>query len=244
MINIVICDTYDEMSEMAAEIVAKHISGRKCVLGLATGSTPEGMYRHLIRLYEDKQCDFSKTITFNLDEYYPILADDSQSYRYYMNHKLFNHVNIDSRNTNVPNGESEDVDRECDIYESKIVNAGGIDVQVLGMGINGHIGFNEPGDALVAKTHKTKLSDSTLEANSRFFDNIDTMPKMALTMGMKTILSARKILLLVNGLSKHTALQKLLDGVISTQWPISFLNLHDNVTLICDREAYYGNNAQ
>ena len=242
--NIVICDTYDEMSEMAAEMIAKHISGRKCVLGLATGSTPEGMYRHLIKLCKDKQCDFSKTVTFNLDEYYPISPDNPQSYRYYMNNKLFNHVNIDFRNTNVPDGESENAERDCDIYESKIANAGGIDIQVLGMGVNGHIGFNEPDDELIAKTHKTMLSDSTLEANSRFFDNIDTMPKMALTMGMKTILSARKILILVNGLSKHSALQKLIDGVISTQWPISFLNLHSDVTLICDREAYYGNNAQ
>ena len=241
--NIVICDSYEEMSTKAAHIVSKNISGKKCVLGLATGSTPEGMYCQLIKLYNQGLCDFSKVTTFNLDEYYPISSQDPQSYRYFMNQKLFNHININIENTNVPDGNTEDADKECIEYERKIYNAGGIDLQVIGMGINGHIGFNEPDDVLVAKTHKTKLTESTLEANSRFFESIDEVPNMALTMGMKTILSSKKILLLVSGAAKHASLHKLIDGIISTQCPVTFLNLHNDVTLICDKSAYYGVNA-
>lgn len=238
--NVVICDDYNKMSEKAAAFVAKNISGKKCVLGLATGSTPEGMYDELVKLNKAGKCDFSKVTTFNLDEYYPISSDDPQSYRYYMNTKLFDLVNIEKQNTNIPNGLSVDADHECEVYERKISGIGGIDLQVVGMGANGHMGFNEPGSELIGITHKTELMPSTIAANARFFESESMVPTMALTMGMKTILSARKILALVSGVGKHGPLSKLLEGIISTEFPITFLNLHSDVTLICDRAAYYG----
>lgn len=240
--NIIICDDYKSMSAKAAEFVAQNISGKKCVLGLATGSTPEGMYAELIDLNKAGNCDFANVTTFNLDEYYPIDPTDPQSYRYYMNTKLFDHINIDPQNTNVPCGSAEDADAECEAYECKIANAGGIDLQVVGMGPNGHVGFNEPGESLIGPTHKTALTSSTIEANSRFFESADLVPTMALTMGMKSILSARKIVVVVNGAAKHEPLRKLLSGEISTKYPITFLNLHNDVTLFCDKEAYYGKN--
>ena len=238
--NIVICDDYQKMSEKAAEIVANKVSGKKCVLGLATGSTPEGMYSSLVEMNKAGKCDFSSVVTFNLDEYYPISPEDPQSYRYYMNTKLFDLINIDKSNTNVPNGAAKDPDQECIAYEQKIANAGGIDIQVVGIGPNGHIGFNEPGKELFANTHVTSLTPSTIDANSRFFASVDDVPTKALTMGMKSILSAKSILLVVSGANKHAPLTKLLNGTISTDCPITFLNLHNDVTLVCDREAYYG----
>lgn len=238
--NIIICDDYQKMSAKAAEIVSQNVDGKKCVLGLATGSTPEGMYSELVKMCAAGMCDFSQVTTFNLDEYYPISPDDPQSYRYYMNTKLFNHINIRPENTNVPDGSADDADEVCTVYERKIEGAGGIDIQVVGIGPNGHVGFNEPDNELVGPTHKTALTQSTIDANSRFFESADLVPTMALTMGMKTILSARRILLVVNGSAKHAPLQKLLSGAITTRCPITLLNLHNDVTLVCDKEAYYG----
>jgi glucosamine-6-phosphate deaminase len=238
--NIIVCDNYSELSKTAAGIVAEAISGKKTCLGLATGSTPEGMYDCLAELYESGKCDFSGVVTFNLDEYYPISPDHPQSYRYYMNRRLFNRVNINKSNTHIPFGLASDPELECAEYERQIAGAGGIDLQVLGVGANGHIGFNEPGDELMPLTHLTELSKSTIKANSRFFETVDEMPKKAITMGIKTILTSRRIVVLVSGAVKHEALKKLFEGKITASWPITFLNLHNDVTLICDRGAYNG----
>ena len=235
--KIEICENYEEMSRRAAEIFQKEIKENpKCVLGLATGSTPVGMYEKLCAM----GLDFSGVKTVNLDEYYPISPENENSYRYFMNENLFSKVNIDKKNTHVPNGAAKNPDEECEKYDEMIENLGGIDLQVLGIGANGHIGFNEPGAELVAKTHVTALTESTIKANARFFDDISSVPTHALTMGMASILGARKIVLLVSGKQKHDALKALEDDKITTAIPATFLKLHPNVTVICDRDAYIG----
>ncbi|MGI6166810.1 MAG: glucosamine-6-phosphate deaminase [Eubacteriales bacterium] len=237
--KIVVCDN-QELSKTAAKIVAEVISGKKVCLGLATGSTPEAMYDCLVELFKAGKCDFSGVTTFNLDEYYPISPDNPQSYRYYMDKRLFEHVNIDKSATHIPSGMASDPELECAEYEKMIAACGGIDLQVLGVGANGHIGFNEPGDALIPQTHLTELTPSTIKANARFFKSEAQVPKLAITMGMRSILSARRIVALASGSVKHEAIKKLLEGKITTRWPVTFLNLHNDVTLICDKEAYYG----
>ena len=239
--RLIICENYDEISLRAAALVAERINTKPdCVLGLATGSTPEGMYKILIDMYKNGEVDFSSVKTFNLDEYYPIEKSNSQSYDYFMRAKLFSHINIDEKNTNIPDGQADDADKECDSYEEKIASSGGIDLQILGIGQNGHIGFNEPGEYLHSKTHVTGLTESTISANSRFFDSADEVPKNALTMGIATILSAKKIILLASGKSKHDAISKLLSGKITTDCPASMLNIHNDLVIICDQEAYNG----
>ena len=184
--KIEICENYEEMSRRAAEIFQKEIKENpKCVLGLATGSTPVGMYEKLCTM----GLDFSGVKTVNLDEYYPISPENENSYRYFMNENLFSKVNIDKKNTHVPNGAAKNPDKECRKYDEMIENLGGIDLQVLGIGANGHIGFNEPGAELVAKTHVTALTESTIKANARFFDDISSVPTHALTMGIITLRS-------------------------------------------------------
>ena len=220
--------------------MAEAISGKKVCLGLATGSTPEGMYDCLVELHKSGKCNFSGVVTFNLDEYYPISPGDPLSYRYYMDKRLFDRVNINKSLTHVPFGLAPDPEFECAEYERQIAGFGGIDLQVLGVGANGHIGFNEPGDELISLTHLAELTPSTIKANSRFFESEDAVPKQAITMGIKTILSARRILALAHGAVKHEAIKKLLEGKITTRWPVTFLNLHSDVTLICDKEAYCG----
>lgn len=233
----VICKNYEEMSDRAAEIFAAQIKEKPTsVLGLATGSTPVGMYKNLAGM----NLDFSRITTVNLDEYYPISPENENSYRYFMNENLFDKVNIDKNNTYVPCGTAPDPDAECKAYDALIYKLGGIDLQVLGIGPNGHIGFNEPGGELFSNTHVTDLTESTIKANSRFFDSIDEVPKKALTMGMSSILSARKIVLLISGKGKHTALAALLNDKITPMVPATFLKLHKDVTVICDREAYEG----
>ncbi len=238
--KIIICNDYAEMSAKAAEIVRDAVSGKKACLGLATGSTPEGMYDLLSSMCKKGECDFSGITTFNLDEYYPISPDDPQSYRYYMNKRFFDKINIDINSTFIPDGLAADPGIECSEYEKKIAERGGIDLQIIGIGPNGHIGFNEPDEELIPLTHVTNLASSTVEANSRFFASPDEVPKQALTMGIKTILSAGRIIVLASGSAKHKALSKMLDGKISTMCPVTMVNLHRNVTLICDKEAYYG----
>jgi glucosamine-6-phosphate deaminase len=191
-------------------------------------------------MYNEGKLDFSKVKTFNLDEYYPIKADNDQSYRYFMNKYLFDRVNIDKANTNVPNGEAPDADVEGREYDEKLALAGGVDIQLLGIGRNGHIAFNEPDEALIAGTHKTALTEDTIEANSRLFNSIDEVPRHALTMGMASIMSAKMIVLLANGKGKNEAIKKLRDDKISTDCPASFLKLHSNVVIICDKEAWNG----
>jgi glucosamine-6-phosphate deaminase len=232
-------NTYEEMSAAAADIFAKQINIKKdSVLGLATGSTPIGMYQRLIEMNKSGIIDFSKIKSVNLDEYYPISPSNHQSYRYFMNTNLFDHININKDNTYVPDGSAEDPDAECVRYEEVVHSLGGIDIQILGIGQNGHIGFNEPEEELYLATHKTSLTESTLEANARFFSEDETMPNSALTMGMGTIFSAKKIILLVSGKSKREVFKQLLTDRISTSCPATLLKLHPNVTVLCDSEAY------
>lgn len=239
--KIICCNDYSEMSRVGAGMVAEIVKNKPdCVLGLATGSTPEGLYAELISMYERGELDFSTVTTVNLDEYYPITPDNSQSYRYFMNTKLFDHVNIDKANTHVPNGNASDAAAEAARYEAFVRGLGGADIQVLGIGRNGHIAFNEPAEALHPATHVTALTADTIDANARFFESIDQVPTKALTMGMGTILSAKKIIILANGKGKHEAIKAMLEGTVSTSCPASFLNLHADVTLICDRDAYEG----
>lgn len=239
--NLIVCKNYEEVSAEAAKIVFEQIKQKPdSVLGLATGSTPEGLYANMIRANQAGEISFRDVRTVNLDEYYPIRPENDQSYRYFMNQKLFLHIDIDRSNTHVPDGTAADPQKEGLRYEQLISDLGGIDLQVLGIGQNGHIGFNEPDTELDAITHKTDLTPSTIAVNSRFFASEEDVPKQALTMGMRSILNARKIILLACGKEKHTALQHLLNGKISTHWPASLLNLHSDVTVICDTAAREG----
>ena len=237
--QIILCDNYEEISSCAADIVKATVKAKpNAVLGLATGSTPEGMYRRLIRDYENGELDFSGVETFNLDEYYPLSADNEQSYHYYMNEKLFRHINVPAEKIHILNGEAADPCAECKAYGDAIAAAGGIDLQILGIGENGHIGFNEPYEYLHADVHKTGLTESTANANARFFESRDEVPRYALTVGIGDILRARKILLLASGEKKAAAVRALLDDRITTQNPASLLKIHADVVLICDRAAY------
>lgn len=237
--KISVVKNYDEMSRCAAELFAEVIRNKPdCVLGLATGDTPIGMYRELVAKYEKGELDFSAVRSVNLDEYYPITPDNDQSYRYFMNYHLFDHVNIDKAQTMVPDGTAKDVEKFCADYEAKIDELGGIDMQVLGIGRNGHIGFNEPDDELVPYTHLTALTPSTIEANSRFFASEADVPKHALTMGVESVFKARKIVLMVSGKNKAEAVKAMLQGKLNTKCPASLLRLHPDVTLICDEDAY------
>ena len=234
----IVCKTYEEISAHGAAILAGQIRRKPdCVLGLATGFTPTGMYKKLAEMHNKEALDFSKVRTFNLDEYYPIKKSDSQSYDFYMWENLFSHVNIQKENVHLPNGECEDPEEECVTYEQSIHAAGGIDMQVLGIGIDGHIGFNEAGRELKLATHLADLSPSTIEANSRFFSSAGDVPKKAITMGMGSIMKARSILLLISGESKAAVTKRLFSGVITTEVPASFLHLHPDATALLDEAA-------
>ncbi len=239
--RVIVCDTYEEMSKEAAKIMAAQVHMKpNCVLGLATGSTPVGAYNELVAMYKNGEIDFNDVTTFNLDEYYPIKRDNDQSYYYFMHDNLFNHINISEERIHVLNGEVADPEKECADYDKHIEEHGGIDLQLLGIGRNGHIAFNEPDENLVAATHVTGLTEDTIDANARFFANIKDVPTKSLTMGMAPIMKARKILILINGKGKHAALAKLLSGEISTSCPATMLNMHNDVVVICDKEAYEG----
>lgn len=237
-IKVISCTDYDELSHVAADIVADILQEKPdAVLGLATGSTPVGTYRELIRRYEAGALDFSCVTTVNLDEYYPIAPSDPQSYRYFMDSQLFDHINVDKSYTHVPDGQAADPEEACRRYEALLDRVGQVDVQLLGIGENGHVGFNEPAETLEVATHVTGLTESTIRANSRFFASADEVPTRALTMGMGTILKAKKILILANGAAKRQAVTTMLAGGLTTACPASFLNLHPDVTLICDGAA-------
>ena len=237
--QICVVDNYEEMSRKAAAIVANTVkTNPECVLGLATGDTPIGMYDCLVERYAAGEIDFSHVRSVNLDEYYPITPDNDQSYRYFMNKYLFDKVNINKDNTLVPDGQAKDVEAFCNDYENVIDQLGGIEVQVLGIGRNGHIGFNEPDKELMPYTHLTELTPSTIEANSRFFESEADVPKHALTMGIRSIFKARHIIVLASGTNKAQAVKDMLSGNISTLCPASLLCLHPSVTLICDKDAY------
>ncbi len=238
--RVIICENYEEMSEEAAKIVAGQIMLKpNCTLGLATGSTPVGMYGILCDMHEDGRLDFSEVKSFNLDEYYPLDSENEQSYHYFMNKNLFGRVNIKKENTYILNGTADNAEKECADFERLIEQNGGIDLQILGIGENGHIGFNEPGAKLNTKTHLTALTESTISANSRFFASPADVPHSALTMGIATILKSKKIVLLASGAAKHRAVKAMLKETIDTDVPATVLNLHDDVVLICDKAAYY-----
>lgn len=229
---------YNDMSRKAANIISAQILLKPdAVLGLATGSTPVGAYRQLIEKHEAGDLDFSRIHSVNLDEYKGLSGDHDQSYRYFMNHNLFDHVNIDKANTNVPNGLAEDPEAECKRYNHVIEEEGGIDLQLLGIGNNGHIGFNEPCDVFEKGTHVVTLTEETRQSNARFFTSIDEVPTHALTMGVGNIMSAKKVLLLASGEGKAKALYESCFGPVTPQVPASVLQLQSDVVVIADEAA-------
>lgn len=229
---------YQEMSRKAAQIIAAQIMIKPdCVLGLATGSSPVGMYQQLVEQYKNGDLDFSNVTSVNLDEYKGLAPDHEQSYRHFMNSNLFDHVNIDKSRTFVPNGLEEDSKKACDDYNQIIQNAGGTDLQLLGIGNNGHIGFNEPGEAFDCDTHCVELTPSTIEANKRFFASEADVPRYAYTMGIRNIMQAKKILLIASGRAKAQALKDALYGPVTPHVPASILQLHADVAVVADEEA-------
>ena len=239
--RVMICNDYEEMSATGARLIAEQVMKKNdSVLGLATGSTPVGVYQKLAQMYEQGEIDFSKVTTFNLDEYYPISQNDPQSYYYFMQENLFSKINVPAENINIPNGEATDPAEECRSYDKKLSESGGVDLQLLGIGINGHIGFNEPDETLCTSTHCTNLTESTIQANSRFFESAELVPTKALTMGIGSILGAKTIVIMANGKNKHEAVSALLGSEITTEIPATMLKVHKDVVLVCDREAYYG----
>ncbi len=237
----IVCKNYEEVSKEAAKIMLDVVKNKPdATLGLATGSSPIGMYKCMAQAYKNGEVSFKNCKSFNLDEYYKISRDNDQSYYYFMNENLFSHIDILPENTDIPNGEADDYEKECARYDEKIEKNGGIDIQVLGIGNNGHIGFNEPEEWLYSMTHKTALTESTIEANKRFFNSIDDVPRAALTSGMATILKARKILMIISGKAKAPVTKILKEGRISTSCPASLLHCHNDVTIVCDEDAYNG----
>lgn len=236
--NIYRVKNYEDMSRRAAAIVSAQIVLKPdCVLGLATGSSPEGLYQNLVKQYKDGDLDFSRVTSVNLDEYKGLAPDHEQSYRRFMNDHLFDHVNIDKDRTFVPDGLNEDSEKVCSAYDELIARTGGIDLQLLGLGNNGHIGFNEPADAFTCGTHCVELTQSTIDANKRFFASEDLVPRYAYTMGIGNIMAAKKILLIVSGKAKAEALKAALTGPITPKVPASVLQLHPDVAVVADEDA-------
>ena len=229
---------YDELSRKAASIIASQVLMKpECVLGLATGSTPIGTYKQLIEWYNKGDLDFSGVKSVNLDEYRGLDPQHDQSYRYFMEHNLFSHVDIDPARTHVPDGACPDAAAACAAYEQSIAEAGGLGLQLLGLGHNGHIGFNEPDEEFAKTTHCVDLTQSTIEANKRFFASIDDVPKQAYTMGIGTIMKAKKILLVVSGSDKAQILHDVLCGPVTPHVPASVLQLHNDVIVVADEAA-------
>ncbi|MGB9664535.1 MAG: glucosamine-6-phosphate deaminase [Ignavibacteria bacterium] len=235
---VIIKENYDEMSKEAAKIVAARLRRKpNLVLGLATGSTPVGLYKELIRLHKEEGLDFSKVVTFNLDEYIGLPPHHDQSYRYFMDINLFNHINIDKRYIHVPNGMADDIEAHCEWYEEQIKKFGGIDLQILGIGANGHIAFNEPGSSLGSRTRIKTLTEQTVKDNARFFKSIDEVPRYAITMGIGTIMEAKEIILLANGKNKADAIKSAVEGPITAMCPASIIQMHRKAYVIVDKEA-------
>lgn len=231
-------EDYKEMSRKAAGIIAAQVILKpESVLGLATGSTPIGTYENLVAWYENGDLDFSKVSSVNLDEYKGLSGDNDQSYRYFMNQHLFSKVNIDVARTFVPNGLEPDSDKACAEYNEIIRKSGGIDLQLLGLGHNGHIGFNEPCDEFEKETHCVDLKESTIEANKRFFESEADVPRQAYTMGIQNIMSAKKVLVVVSGEDKADIVAKAFAGPVTPQVPASILQMHEDVTLVGDKAA-------
>lgn len=229
---------YSEMSKKAAALIAAQVAEKPdCVLGLATGSSPIGTYDKLTELYEDGMLDFSEVHSVNLDEYRGLDHENDQSYYYFMHKNLFSRVNIDVANTNVPNGMEPDADKECQRYEELIESLGGIDLQLLGLGHNGHIGFNEPAATFAKTTNCVDLTKMTIEANKRFFESIDDVPRQAYTMGIGTIMKAKKIVVVVSGEDKAETVAKAFAGEVTPEVPASILQFHPDVTIVADEAA-------
>lgn len=229
---------YMEMSRKAAGIIAAQIIMKPdCVLGLATGSSPIGLYDQLVKWYEKGDLDFSQVSSVNLDEYRGLKPEDDQSYDYFMHKYLFDRVNIDPANTNVPDGMAQNAEEECIRYEELIASYGGVDLQLLGMGHNGHIGFNEPGSVFEKRTHCVDLTESTIEANKRFFASAEDVPRQAYSMGIGTIMKAKKILVVVSGEDKAEMLAKAFLGDVTPEVPASILQMHPDVTVVADEAA-------
>lgn len=229
---------YVEACEIAAQIIAAQIKEKpNCTLGLATGSSPIGIYNSLIEKYKKGELDFSKVSSINLDEYKGLSPENDQSYRYFMNSHLFDHVNINKEHTYVPNGLNPDADAACAEYDKIIENSNGIDLQLLGIGHNGHIGFNEPCSTFPKTTHCVDLTQSTIDANARFFETIDMVPKQAYTMGIGSIMQAETVLVIVSGKEKADIFQKAFFGPITPEVPASVLQLHRNAIIVGDKAA-------
>lgn len=236
--NIIIKNNYEEVSQVAADFLLNTVKDKKnAVLGLPTGSTPIGMYEKVVEEHKKGNVSFKDIKTFNLDEYVNLDRDNINSYYYFMNSNLFSHIDIDKNNIHIPNGMADDVEKECREYEEKLQSSGSMDILFLGIGINGHIGFNEPGESFQTTTHVTHLEHNTIEANARFFDKLEDVPTTALTMGMKTILSAKKIVLIATGENKANAVNEMVNGKVTPKMPASVLQLHNDVTIIIDNLA-------
>lgn len=236
--KVIVCKDSEEMSKVAAQIFADRIRKKpNVVLGLATGGTPVKMYKELIRMCKEEGLDFSRVVTYNLDEYLGLSGDHDQSYRYFMNDNLFNHININKANTHVLNGKAKDAAAECKAYEDAIKKAGGIDIQLLGIGGNGHIAFNEPGSPKNSRTRIVDLTQKTIEDNARFFASANDVPKQALSMGNGTILEAREIVLIADKASKADAISKSIEDPVTEQVPASLLQAHKNTTFVVDKDA-------
>jgi glucosamine-6-phosphate deaminase len=229
---------YEEMSQKAADIIISQVKKKPdSVLGLATGSTMLGTYQRLVQDHQQNGTSYRNVRTVNLDEYIGLSPDHPNSYRYYMNQHLFSHIDIPLSQAYIPNGASDEVEAECQRYEQLIERLGGIDLQILGIGRNGHIGFNEPGTSFSAPTHVVELDPSTRQANARFFPSLEDVPRQAITMGIATIMKSRHILLLASGKAKAPIMAKLFEGTVTTDVPASVLHTHPNVTVIADEEA-------
>lgn len=229
---------YDEMSQKAAEFLIERIRRNPDInLGLATGGTPVGLYAQLVKDHQKNHTSYQDATTFNLDEYMGLSSEDPNSYRFFMDKHLFNHIDIQKSNTHVPLGDTADPQQQCIDYENLIERHGGIDLQVLGIGSNGHIGFNEPGTSFHSETHIVELTPSTRESNARYFNSLSEVPAHAITMGIASIMRSREILLLVSGDAKRDALEQLLKGEVNESFPASILRKHTNVTIIADEAA-------
>ncbi len=229
---------YEEMSHAAANLIsAQMLLKPNCVLGLATGSSPVGAYKQLIEWYEQGVLDFSQVYTVNLDEYVGLNKDHDQSYAYFMRDNLFDHVNIDPAKTNIPDGMNADGAAECARYDQVIADLGGVDLQLLGLGVNGHIGFNEPDDHFSCGTQQIELTESTRDANKRFFSSIDEVPTHARTMGVRDILQAKRVVMVASGKNKAEAVKAAFFGPITPQMPASILQYHPDFTLVADEDA-------
>ncbi|MEC1751155.1 glucosamine-6-phosphate deaminase [Bacillus mojavensis] len=238
--KIIVADHYEDLCKLSAVIIKECVQAKKdAVLGLATGSTPVGLYKQLISDYQAGEIDFSKVITFNLDEYAGLSPSHPQSYNKFMHEHLFQHINVQPDHIHIPQGDNPQLEAECKVYEELIRQAGGIDVQILGIGSNGHIGFNEPGSDFEERTRIVRLSESTIQANARFFSGDPVLvPRLAVSMGIKTIMEFSKhIVLLANGEEKADAIQKMAEGPVTPEIPASILQQHNHVTVIADPKA-------